>query len=72
MKPEIVKVQISLLGVEGPEVLEVSNEDDSIHWVGAPGEDVEKLLRGRRRAYFYARVENRNLSLGHEAPDQKW
>ena len=72
MNPEIVKLQIGLIGVEGPMVLQVTNEDDSIHWVGAPAEDVEKLLAGRDRAYFYARVDKRDLSLGQEAPTQKW
>ncbi len=72
MKPEIVKLQISLLGVEGPKVLQVTNEDDSLHWVGSPADDVEKLLAGRDRAYFYARVDKSNLSLGQEAPPQKW
>ena len=37
-----------------------------------PAEDVERLLLGRDRAYFYARIINRKLQLGQEAPGQKW
>ena len=69
---EIVKVQINLLGKDGPRMLQVTNEDDSLHWEGSPAEDVERLLGDRDRAYFYARFENRKLQLGQEAPGQKW
>lgn len=71
-KAEIVKVQINLLEQNGPRMLQVTNEDDSLHWEGSPAEDVERLLLGRDRAYFYARIINRKLQLGQEAPGQKW
>lgn len=70
--PEIVKVQINLLGKDGPRMLQVTNEDETLHWQGSPAEAVEKLLGERDRAYFYARVVNRKLQLGQEAPRQKW
>jgi hypothetical protein len=70
--PEIVKVQINLLGHDGPRMLQVTNEDDTFHWEGAPAEDVQKLLGERDRAYFYAKVVNHKLQLGQEAPLQKW
>ena len=69
---EIVKVQINLLGKDGPRMLQVTNEDDTLHWEGSPAEDVEKLLGERDRAYFYARVVKNKLQLGQEAPLQKW
>lgn len=69
---EIVKVQINLLGKDGPRMLQVTNEDDTLHWEGSPAEEVERLLGDRDRAYFYARVVNRKLHLGQEAPLQKW
>jgi hypothetical protein len=71
-KSEIVKLQINLLGQDGPSMLQVSNEDDSLQWQGAPAEEVVRLLGGRDRAYFYARVVNRRLQLGQEAPSQRW
>jgi hypothetical protein len=70
--PEIVKVQINLLGKDGPRMLQVTNEDETLHWQGSPGEEVQKLLGERDRAYFYARIVNRKLQLGQEAPGQKW
>lgn len=71
-KSEIVKIQINLLGRDGPRMLQVTNEDDSLHWEGSPAEELDRLLGGRDRAYFYARIENRKLQLGQEAPAQKW
>jgi hypothetical protein len=71
-KAEIVKVQINLLGKDGPRMLQVTNEDETLHWEGTPAEEVERLLGARDRAYFYARVINRKLQLGQEAPYQKW
>ena len=72
LNSEIVKVQINLLGQDGPRMLQVTNEDDTLHWEGSPAEDVEKLLGERDRAYFYARVVKNKLQLGQEAPLQKW
>jgi hypothetical protein len=53
-------------------MLQVTNEDDSLHWEGTPAEEVEKLLGERDRAYFYAKVVKNKLQLGQEAPLQKW
>jgi hypothetical protein len=72
LNSEIVKIQIDLMGRDGPRVLKVTNEDETLHWQGAPAEEVEKLLGERDRAYFYARVVNRKLHLGQEAPTQRW
>lgn len=69
---EIVKVEINLLGKDGPRMLQVSNEDESFHWEGTLVDDVERLLGDRNRAYFYARVINHKLQLGQEAPLQRW
>jgi hypothetical protein len=69
---EIVKIQVNLLGEDGPRMLQVTNEDDTLHWEGSLAEEVERLLGDRDRAYFYARVINSQLQLGQEAPVQKW
>lgn len=70
--PEIVKIQVNLLGKDGPRMLQVTNEDESLHWEGSVAEEVDRLLGDRNRAYFYARVVNSQLQLGQEAPVQKW
>ena len=69
---EIVKVQIRVLGHNGPSMLQVTNEDDSLHWEGTPATELQQILGERDRAYFYARFVNRKLHLGQEAPAQQW
>ncbi len=69
---EIVKVEVKSIENVGLTVLQVTNEDDSLHWVGSPGESIRKLLGERDLAYFYAKVEDRKLKLGQEAPQQRW
>ncbi len=71
-KTEIVKIQISLLDKDGPRIVNVSNEDETLTWQGGPTEKFAQLLGSRDRAYFYARVVRNQLQLGQEAPQQRW
>lgn len=68
----IVKVQASLVTTAKIQRVLAYNEDRSICFDGPLKPEVRKLLRGRLKAYFYARVRNGELDLEEEAEEQSW
>lgn len=68
----IVKVQISLFTSEGaPQVL-IYNKDESVMYTGDAPKDIKKKMRGQFKAFFFAEIKRRKLTLYNRAPAQSW
>jgi hypothetical protein len=69
VKKEIVKIQLSQ---EPQGQVLVYNIDRTILYQEELPLDIAKLMRGRQKAYFYARMIRGELTIDEEAPKQEW
>jgi hypothetical protein len=68
----IVKVQVSIVTTfPTPRVL-VYNKDRSFTYEGGINADMIKVLAGRPKAYFKAKMTPEGLEIDEEVPAQDW
>lgn len=68
----IIKIQASLFSsVEEQQVL-IYDEDKDIKFQENMSEQMENLMRGRKKVYFHAKMNGGKLEILEEAPDQDW
>lgn len=72
-KKVIVKVQVSVAGNEGPQVL-IYTKGRAQMWQGEVSSEIREQMRGRAKAFFYAETGlDGYLGLTkEEAPWQQW
>lgn len=67
----IVKVQVSLRSSDGPQML-IYNEARDVQWEGPLTPDVKKLMHGRDKAYFEAKLIDTLINIRFEVEAQPW
>lgn len=70
---QVIKMQLSLeTNLDAQQVL-VYNEDRSIMYQQAVIPEILEIMKGRPKAYFYARMApDKMLDILEEAPEQEW
>lgn len=68
-EPFIVKVQTPLAGAA---LALVYNEDRSVQEQYPIDKGIKRMMRGRAKAFFWARLDGGTLTIGQESEWQSW
>ena len=72
IKPFIIKVQVSLSTThQKPQIL-AYNRARTLEWTGDCAEDVLKLLGDKKKAFFWATIQDGEFMIDRPCEDQDW